>query len=125
MRYIGSKNLLLENIKQVIDENINEPTKVFCDIFSGTGIVSRFFKQDYSILSNDLLYFSYILQFASIENNQQPTFKKLKNIGISDPLSFFNNQEVSLKDILHPPLSLITILLIIKVIGNILQMRML
>ncbi len=57
MRYIGSKKILLERIKQVITSNVNEPVKVFCDIFSGTGVVARFFKRNYTILSNDLLYF--------------------------------------------------------------------
>ena len=44
MRFIGNKSNLLENIKAVIDENCNDNSKIFCDIFSGTGSVSRFFK---------------------------------------------------------------------------------
>lgn len=103
MRYIGSKNSLLEHIKQVIVENIHEPTEIFCDIFSGTGSVARFFKQNYTIFSNDLLHFSYELQFATIENNKQPQFENLKNTGINDPLTFLNNKDIKLDDLLEIP----------------------
>lgn len=47
MRFIGNKTNLLENIKAVIDENCMDQSEIFCDIFSGTGSVSRFFKQYY------------------------------------------------------------------------------
>ena len=77
MRFIGCKTLLLENIKQVIGEKAPD-AKTFCDIFSGTSSVARYFKKDYQIISNDLLYFSYVLQKATIDNNTFPTFDKLK-----------------------------------------------
>ncbi len=47
--------------------------------------------------------FSYILQFASIENNERPQFKGLKKIGIDDPLIFFNNKKVHVNDLAEPP----------------------
>ena len=47
MRYIGSKANLLENIKQVMDSYCGVGNKSFCDMFSGTGTVSRFFKPYY------------------------------------------------------------------------------
>ena len=59
MRFIGCKALLLDNIKSVIDENAPD-AKSFCDIFSGTATVARYFKQWYEVTSNDLLYFVYI-----------------------------------------------------------------
>ena len=59
MRFIGCKTLLLDNINEVIKEN-NVKAKSFCDVFSGTSTVARFFKKDFEIYSNDLLYFSYI-----------------------------------------------------------------
>lgn len=90
MRFIGCKTLLLENIKQVIDEKAPD-AKSLCDIFSGTSTVARYFKQWYEIYSNDLLYFSYALQKATIENDSPPTFDKLKeNTGINDPIDYFN-----------------------------------
>ena len=90
MRFIGCKTLLLENIKAVIDEKAPE-AKSFCDIFSGTATVARYFKQWYEVYSNDLLYFSYVLQKATIENDCIPNFNKLKEkMNIHDPIAYFN-----------------------------------
>lgn len=50
----------------------------FFDFFSGTTSVAQYFKRlDYTIYSSDLLYVSYCLQKAYIENNSAPTFDKL------------------------------------------------
>lgn len=93
MRFIGNKTNLLENIKAVIDENCTDRNEIFCDIFSGTGSVSRFFKQYYRIISNDLLYFSYILTAATVENNNVPEFENLKTVGISDPIEYLETED--------------------------------
>lgn len=84
MRFIGNKEKLLDCIYQTIpltDSNGG----IFCDFFSGTSNVGRFFKEKgFSIVSSDLLYFSYVLQKAYIENNGEPEFKKLiKKIQVS------------------------------------------
>lgn len=90
MRFIGCKTSLLDNIKQVIDENAPE-AKSLCDIFSGTATVARYFKQWYEVYSNDLLYFSYVLQRGTVENDSVPEFGTLKNkMGITDPIDYFN-----------------------------------
>lgn len=88
MRFIGCKANLLAEINQVIQENCDNTERVFCDLFSGTGTVSRFFKPKYQIISNDMMYFSHILTAATIENNQIPSFERLKEEGITDPLAF-------------------------------------
>lgn len=93
MRFIGGKALLLNQIKQVIQENTDGTEQVFCDIFAGTGAVARYFKPDYEIISNDFLHFSYVIQKATIENNQVPDFKKLKQIGILDPFAFLEESK--------------------------------
>jgi len=85
MRYIGSKKLLLGDIERVIDENIKD-AETFCDIFSGTVCVGDYFKKKYKIITNDLLYFSFCIQKALIENNSVPDFKKLK----FNPVEYFN-----------------------------------
>lgn len=79
MRFIGNKEKLLERIYQtVLSTSIT--SGVFCDFFSGTSNVGRFFKEKgFEIISSDLLYFSYVLQKAYIENNGEPEFKKLIN----------------------------------------------
>lgn len=90
MRFIGNKTQLLDNIKEVVDRHAPDATS-FCDIFSGTASVSRFFKQWYEIYSNDLLYFSYCLQKGTIEIPCKPSFDLLsKAAGIKDPIQFFN-----------------------------------
>lgn len=85
MRFIGSKVLLLKDIEKILPKNSNN--KVFCDLFSGTACVARHFKSKYEIISNDLLYFSYVLQNAYLKHNCQLHFP---NLGFN-PFEFFNN----------------------------------
>lgn len=91
MRFIGSKVNLLENIKQVIEENIKDNSEIFCDIFAGTNSVGYYFKPRYKIISNDLLYFSYVIAKGFIENNSKPTFKGLWKLGINDPVTYLSS----------------------------------
>ena len=95
MRFIGNKTNLLNDIAQVIKENCDGTEKVFCDIFSGTASVARFFKNRYKIISNDLLYFSYVLQKGTIENNEIPSFKKLEDrLNIHDVFDYLEKIEI-------------------------------
>jgi len=74
MRFIGSKENLIFFIERVIQE-MRVKGKIFLDIFSGTTKVAQHFKKKgYHIISNDNLYFSYILQKTYIENNTIPKF---------------------------------------------------
>ncbi len=98
MRFIGSKVNLLGKIQDVINENVNDHADTFMDLFSGTGTVGSYFKKDYRILSNDILYFSYILQKAAIENNTIPGFSKLKKAGIGDPLFYLETEKYEISD---------------------------
>lgn len=91
MRYIGSKANLLKNIEMFIAENIHTKQEVFCDIFSGTAVVARHFKSQYQIISNDSLYFSYVIQKAYVENNSNLKFSKLKNC-VNNPFLFLENE---------------------------------
>lgn len=90
MRYIGNKTQLLSEIKNVIDKK-NIKANSFCDIFSGTGSVARFFKDSYEIYSNDILYLSYVLQMATIENDCLPSFDKLHEYLGTNVFEFLNN----------------------------------
>lgn len=72
MNYIGSKftlsSWIKEIIKQVSGENLHD--KIFCDIFAGTGIIARVFKSEVKkIISNDLEYYSYVLNQNYIGNS--------------------------------------------------------
>jgi adenine-specific DNA-methyltransferase len=90
MRYIGNKVNLLNNIENCIKNNIHTSQESFCDIFSGTASVARYFKSKYKIISNDSLYFSYIIQKAYVENNVQVTFSKLRN-KVENPFQFLED----------------------------------
>ncbi len=88
MNYIGSKHKLSKFIKEtiysVVGENLSD--KIFCDIFAGTGIVGRNFKDEVKqIISNDLEYYSYVLNKNYIENhepipNKEKYIEELNNI---------------------------------------------
>lgn len=93
MRYIGSKINLLKNIESCIIENIHTKQESFCDIFSGTASVARHFKSQYQIISNDALYFSYVIQKAYIENDFELKFSSLSE-NISNPFFFLENENL-------------------------------
>lgn len=76
-RLIGSKHSVLNNISEAIKKEGIEG-KTFFDVFSGSTSVSRYFKKNYSIVSNDNLYFSYVLQRALIVLNEYPIFENIK-----------------------------------------------
>jgi len=95
MRFIGGKSQLLSEINNAINENTNGHESIFCDIFAGTGSVSRYFKPKYEVHSNDFLHFSYVIQKATIENNRRPMFSKLSSIGIADPIKFLEETDLT------------------------------
>jgi len=79
MNYIGSKFKLAswieEEVKKVVGQDLSQ--KVFCDIFAGTGIVGRTFKNDVKqVISNDLEHYSYVLNKNYIENHEAIQDKK-------------------------------------------------
>lgn len=87
MRYIGGKNLQIDNINSVINSETDSVSSVV-DLFAGSGVVSQNFKmQGYRTISNDFLFFSYVLQRGSIALNSKPQFKRLE---ISNPIKYLN-----------------------------------
>lgn len=89
MRYIGSKNKLLNQIEKIITENTTGKEETFLDIFSGTGCVSKHFKKKYKIMSNDLMFYSYCLLKGEVENNKIPSFEGLSEI--ENVIDYLNN----------------------------------
>ena len=72
MNYIGSKYSLLDflqdTIKEVTGYKDGDPY-VFADLFAGTGIVGQTFKaKGCHVISNDIQYYSYVLNRHYIEN---------------------------------------------------------
>lgn len=100
MRYIGSKLNLLRQLDEAINE-CNVSTGKFCDIFSGTGVVGRHFKNNFQITSNDFLYFSHVLQHASICLNKTPDLTKIEKI-FGDPFLYLNNIDITKFDFKKP-----------------------
>ncbi len=77
MNYIGSKHSLLGFIERGINETLlnnkeqKKPVEMaFADLFAGTGCVGGHFKTlGYSIIANDIQYYSYVVTKHMIENN--------------------------------------------------------
>lgn len=79
MNYIGSKYKLSAFIKSSIYSVVGNQLsdKVFCDLFAGTGIVGRNFKQEVKqIIANDLEYYSFVLNKNYIGNHQRIDYQK-------------------------------------------------
>lgn len=71
MNYIGSKQSLADFILYSIWDTAGTDTnKIFCDLFAGTGAVGKLFRANgYDVISNDIQYYSYVLNRHFIENS--------------------------------------------------------
>ncbi|MFZ7264580.1 DNA adenine methylase, partial [Avibacterium volantium] len=77
---IGNKENLIDVIYQIMQKK-GISGESFFDVFSGTANVAKYFKKlNYKVISCDLMYYSYVLQKAYLENNTEPTFEKLSDI---------------------------------------------
>jgi adenine-specific DNA-methyltransferase len=72
IRYIGSKEKLLPFIKATVDKKIENCSGItFCDLFSGIGSVSRYFKPLVKqLISNDFEYYAYSVLYNYVKNNK-------------------------------------------------------
>ena len=73
MRYIGNKTKLLDFIhEQILSVCGDISNASFCDLFSGSGTVARYFKQHCaSVIANDLEDYSYVLSRNYVGNNEE------------------------------------------------------
>lgn len=77
MRYIGNKENIIEKIDHILSTN-GVAGESFFDFFAGTTNVGKYYKKKgYEITSSDVMYMSYCLQKAYIENNEEPKFEQL------------------------------------------------
>ena len=78
MNYIGSKFSLLDFLEEAVSKcNIKKKDPVFCDIFSGTGVVANKFKENgFKVIANDIEDFSYALINHYIKNNKEIQIKE-------------------------------------------------
>ncbi len=80
MNYIGSKFKLLDFLEESIKSVVGCEPMSFCDAFAGTGTVGvHFKKKGYTVISNDLQYYSYIMIRHFIQNNNDLLFLGLAN----------------------------------------------
>ena len=78
LNYIGSKLSLLDFIHFIVDKEIKENISVVGDLFAGTGIVGQSFKRKgYKIISNDIQYYSFVLNKKFLTNNDFVKFEGL------------------------------------------------
>lgn len=83
MRFIGGKSLMLERINETINENTHGDVEIVGDLFCGSAVVSQFFKQNgQKVISNDIMYMSYILARGMTELNDKPQFLGLEGIDV-------------------------------------------
>ena len=73
MNYIGSKyklsDFISSSVKSIIGDDLSD--KIFCDLFDGTGVVGRNFKKEVKkVISNDMEFYSYVLNKNYIENHE-------------------------------------------------------
>lgn len=97
MRFIGNKEKLVDWIYDEL-KFTDLSGGLFFDFFSGTTNVAKHFKKNgFQIVSSDLLYTSFVLQKAYIENNETPEFENLIPL-IDAPASLFpySNLEIVL-----------------------------
>jgi len=81
MRYYGCKSKLLDFLSEGVAKTGINSGAIFCDLFSGTTTVARYFKQKgYTVYANDFLEFSYSLARTYIKNNDYPLFEGLHGI---------------------------------------------
>lgn len=86
MRYIGGKSRLLDIIHDEI--KARRATSVI-DIFAGSGVVSAYLSQNgYRVVSNDFMYFSYVLNRGLLMLDRQPGFDRVK---VGEVMEYLNN----------------------------------
>ena len=91
MRFIGGKTLIMPYIVELIKEKTVD-VKSISDVFAGSGFVSREFKNlGYDVISNDLMYFSYVLLRGTVGINTKLEFK---NLHISNPVEYLNHLDL-------------------------------
>ena len=105
MRYIGNKENILEKIFTLLNAH-GVHGKSFFDLFSGTTSVAKYFKKKgYEVHCSDLMYMSYCLQKAYIENGEEPNFTKLiSSLNLrNDKVLFATPLEIVLEYLNHIP----------------------
>jgi len=80
MNYIGSKLSLLKFLEENINKVVDKKDYILSDLFAGTGIVGRYFKEKWhKVIANDLQYYAFVLNKNYIWNHQALWFYGLQD----------------------------------------------
>lgn len=89
MRYIGNKTKLLNFIRTSIEETLKgEKPEFFYDLFSGTGSVAESYKNDHTVIANDILVSSCLITRVRLMKGI-PDYEKLQEL-----IDFLNKQSL-------------------------------
>jgi len=96
MNYIGSKQKISDWLKAEILKRVDIKNKTFCDIFAGTGAVSKMFKGVANIIANDIEYYAYVLNRNYIWNNNNlkekiKVIERLNKLPLREDGFIYNN----------------------------------
>lgn len=95
MRYIGSKRCLIKHIDALINKKVTTQTNannlVLLDLFSGTTVVAQQLKAKYEVITNDIMYFSYVIARGQVSLNTIPDFRKLEQMLGTEVLIYLNS----------------------------------
>ncbi len=93
MNYIGSKYSLLSFLQKTIDTVTNlkdNSDYIFADLFAGTGVVGSLYRRKgYKVISNDIQYYSYVLNKHYIANSNPSDNELLKHLNNLDGIKGF------------------------------------
>lgn len=90
IHYLGSKLRILEEIKKIVDEIDANKENGICDLFAGSGVVSKYFALERKVISVDIQYYSTVILNALLNPNDYdkiPVF--FKNIDIENEYSAY------------------------------------
>lgn len=85
----------------ILDKKLDNKCKVLFDAFSGTASVGSALKDMFTIVSNDNLYFSFVISQAKLN----PPDGKFENLEIN-PFVYFNTEKCTLKGYIYKNYSL-------------------
>lgn len=86
IRYMGNKSPLLENILKAI-KDVTRPNGVVLDIMAGSNSVSYALKEYFTIYTNDIQEYSYVISKAVIENQKESISKATAEKDLSENIS--------------------------------------
>lgn len=97
MRFIGNKELIISDIKSLLNElSLTDNGLTLFDAFCGTGAVSDSLKNSFNLVSNDLLRWCVVYTRGRVCANDC-TFE---NLGF-DPFDFFNSNNKTLEGFIY------------------------